>query len=72
MAASEEHVHDLQPGERDPRRPPGIALVVIAFVALGTLAYVLYPGHRSIQPAPSVAGGGPSANTNPSKSPTGK
>jgi hypothetical protein len=58
--------------ERDPRRPPGLALVIIGFILLCGLAYALLPSGRSPQPSSMVSGGGPSANTNPAQSPTGK
>ena len=56
---------------RDPNRPPGVILVVVAFALLTGFAYVMWPD-RSPQTSPAVSGGGPSAMTNPAASPTGK
>jgi hypothetical protein len=39
----------VKPGERDPVRPPGLAVVAIAAIALGALMCVLLPGHGPIQ-----------------------
>ena len=58
-------------GDRDPQRPPGLMLVVIAFVLLVALGYAIYPRGAN-PPSPNAGGGGPSANTNPAQSPTGK
>jgi hypothetical protein len=63
---------DRHLGERDPKRPPGLGLVIVAFVLLGALGYLIHPGHRGPETSPSASGGGPSAMTNPAQSPTGK
>ncbi len=39
----------VTPGQRDPHMPRGLILVAIAALVLGTLMYVLYPGHGPIQ-----------------------
>ena len=64
--------YTVEPGERDPVRPPGLFLVLIAMLALGGLGYAIYPQPVAVQSGPNVGGGGPSANTNPADSPTGK
>jgi hypothetical protein len=63
---------DRHLGERDPKRPPGLGLVLVAFVLIATLGYAIHPTGRSPQSSPETGGGGPSAMTNPSESPTGK
>jgi hypothetical protein len=72
MATTDEYGSgDRRDGDRDPQRPPGLMLVVVAFVLLVSLGYAIYP--RGVNPpSPNVGGGGPSANTNPAESPTGK
>lgn len=57
--------------DRDPQRPPGLLLVVVAFVLLVGLGYAIYP-HGANRPSPNAGGGGPSANTNPADAPAGK
>ena len=64
--------YTVEPGERDPVRPPGLLLVLIAMLALGGLGYAIFPERTAVQSSPTVGGGGPSANTNPAASPTGK
>jgi hypothetical protein len=72
MATTDEYELDNRSdGGRDPRRPPGLMLVVVAFVLLASLGYAIYP-HGVSTPAPEAGGGGPSANTNPAQSPAGK
>jgi hypothetical protein len=46
-------------------------LVFVAFVLLVSLGYAIYPRGAN-PPSPNAGGGGPSANTNPAQSPTGK
>lgn len=75
MSISEQQRQESQDrhlGERDPKRPPGLGLVVIAFVLLAALGYAIHPTGRNPQATPSTGGGGPSAMTNPAQSPTGK
>ena len=75
MSMSEQQRQENQDrhlGERDPKRPPGLGLVVIAFVLLAALGYLIHPTHRGSESGPATSGGGPSAMTNPSQSPTGK
>ena len=62
----------VEPGQRDPVRPPGLFLVFIAMLGIGGLGYAIYPERTSVQSSPTVGGGGPSANTNPADFPTGK
>ena len=72
MATTDEYIADDRgDGGRDPRRPPGLMLVFVAFVLLVSLGYAIYP-HGVNPPSPNAGGGGPSANTNPADSPTGK
>jgi hypothetical protein len=61
-----------EPLERDPVRPAGLWLVLVAAIALGSLGYAIYPRQGSEQAGPLTGGGGPSANTNPEGSPQGK
>jgi hypothetical protein len=63
---------DRHLGERDPKRPPGLSLVIIAFILLAALGYAIHPTGVSQAPTPETSGGGPSAMTNPAQSPTGK
>ena len=56
----------VPPGERDPSLPPGLPFVAVAVIVLGTLMYVLFPGHGPIQghvnapaPPPAADGGKP-------------
>ena len=73
MQLPEEHRQDdLYPGERDPRRPPGLFLVVIVLVGLCSLGYALYPGHPDNQPSPATSGDAPSAASNSPDAPAGK
>lgn len=39
----------VPPGQRDPHMPRGLILVAIAAIVLGSLMYVLYPGHGPIR-----------------------
>ena len=39
----------VAPGQRDPHMPRGLILVAIAAIVLGSLMYVLYPGHGPIR-----------------------
>jgi hypothetical protein len=72
MAATDEYdLNNRSRGNRDPRRPPGLVLVLVAFVALVSLGYAIYPRGAN-PPLPNAGGGGPSANTNPAQSPSGK
>jgi hypothetical protein len=64
--------HEIEPGDRDPVRPPGLALVLIAAIALTSLGYAIYPRQGTDQAGPMTGGGGPSANTNPAAAPQGK
>ena len=64
--------HELEPGDRDPVQPPGLWLVLVAAIALGSLGYAVYPRQGTEQAGPLVGGGGPSANTNPADAPQGK
>ena len=72
MSISEQQRQENQVGERDPKRPPGLGLVVLAFILLAALGYAIHPIDRNPQATPSTGGGGPSAMTNPAQSPTGK
>lgn len=36
----------VQPGERDPQRPAGLFLVLIAALALCALVYAIWPGYH--------------------------
>ena len=56
---------------RDPNRPGGSFLVLIALVALIGFMYIMWPV-GSPQSTSATGGGGPSAMTNPAQSPTGK
>jgi len=58
-------------GDRDPQRPPGLALVVIALIVLLSLGYAIFP-HGAIQPSPGPSGGGAPATNSPSEPSTGK
>lgn len=64
--------HELEPGDRDPVRPPGLWLVLVAAIGLCSIGYAVYPRIGSEQAGPMVGGGGPSANTNPADAPQGK
>ena len=64
--------HTVAPDERDPVRPPGLFLVLVAMLAIGGLGYAIFPVRTAVQSIATVGGGGPSANTNPADSPTGK
>ena len=46
--------YTVEPGERDPVRPPGLFLVLIAMLALGGLGYAIYPQPVAIQSGPNV------------------
>lgn len=52
----------VPPGQRDPHMPRGLILVAIAVIVLGSLMYVLYPGHGPIQGHSGVA---PPASSQP-------
>ena len=49
-----------EPGDRDPVQPPGLWLVLVAAIALGSLGYAVYPRQGTEQAGPMVGGGGPS------------
>lgn len=63
---------EVRPGERDPRRPPGLALVVVAAAVLVTFGYVMFPHHQHVEPALAATDAAPQANTNPPDAPAGK
>ncbi len=47
MATTDEYIaDDRSDGGRDPRRPPGLMLVFVAFVLLVRLGYAIYPHWR--------------------------
>ncbi len=72
MKFNHDNKYELEPGDHDPVRPPGLFLVMVAAVAIGSLGYAIYPPNVSVPPSPTVGGGGPSANTNPADAPKGK
>jgi hypothetical protein len=72
MQPMNDNAHQVEPGERDPVRPPGLWLVLVAVIALGSIGYAVYPRQGSEQAGPMVGGGGPSAQTNPADAPQGK
>lgn len=72
MQSVNDNAYELEPGDRDPVRPPGLWLVMVAMIAISGLGYAIYPHKISQQSSPIVGGGGPSANTNPADAPQGK
>jgi hypothetical protein len=51
--------------ERDPRRPPGLALVVIALLLLVGLGYLIYPRHGTGDAPAPASSDGPSPAAKP-------